>query len=633
MRRVLLVAEREIVDKKVVFAAALGAGVVALAAPLLPGVIRGSAVDARNTMALVFAATFALAVALLYGASCIARDLRERRLSFYFSRPLPAASLWAGKLLGGVVLALGSAALALVPAVLVSGPGFLAWIAEPSGALVLAHVVALIALSHALAVMLSSRTRWLALDFTALVVLGGATAALLRALLLTGSEKVLGWAIAALAVATLVALLAAGLVQVVVGRTDAQRGHRALSLMLWAVLAAATAALAGYTWFLLHPSVRSLTYSSSVHTEGRSGAVAVSGTSAGRGDCLATFVVDAVTGSATRLTVAAGWPQVVFAGDGSLATWPEPFGVSRSSGTQLMTLDLSRAGARPAETPILLPPDALLALSADGRLVAAAAGSIVSIHELATGRLLTSARLPAQGQTRLTFAPDGRLRVEVHGKALVVAALDPAAGRLVETGRLDLNDDQIFVLRLGSAGRTMLVGEDRVGGRLLVLRDAWTTREVATLDAAPPPGLAGRYAWLTTATVLDDGRVAVGEAGSGGARLHVFSAAGVPCGAVDLGPATRINVGSEVAPGRVAVTLGTGDPRRPSASGDWRACEAVDLATGARTPIGQGLRPMLWLDGYRAMPAGGVGARLFTTSNGGTAVWDPERGLHPLIPR
>ena len=111
MRAFLAVARREIEEKYFVFGAALVVAFVPFAVPLVRSLHGQDARDMRNWLALIGAGTFGAAVAAALGATVLASDLAERRIGFYFSRPISGFSLWAGKLGAACVIALASAGL------------------------------------------------------------------------------------------------------------------------------------------------------------------------------------------------------------------------------------------------------------------------------------------------------------------------------------------------------------------------------------------------------------------------------------------------------------------------------------------------------------------------------------------
>src|SRR6478672_9959596 len=80
MRGFVAVFEREIVERRLLPLAALALGIVALAAPLLPGMPAAAPSEVRSGVALGLALIVRLVVAMALGGSVIARDLGERRL-------------------------------------------------------------------------------------------------------------------------------------------------------------------------------------------------------------------------------------------------------------------------------------------------------------------------------------------------------------------------------------------------------------------------------------------------------------------------------------------------------------------------------------------------------------------------
>jgi hypothetical protein len=180
MRGFLAVFEREIVERRLLLVAALVLGLVPLLAPLLPGMPPARPAELRSGTALGIALVLTLALALLLGGSVIVRDLAERRLGFYFARPLSGTAIWAGKLAAAAALTVGAGLLVLLPATLVGGPP------DPSGywgtssgvfqsgfslAVIWFGVLLLtLTAAHAVSVMVRSRSPWLLLDLAALGV-------------------------------------------------------------------------------------------------------------------------------------------------------------------------------------------------------------------------------------------------------------------------------------------------------------------------------------------------------------------------------------------------------------------------------------------------------------------------------
>ena len=86
---------REIAERRLLLLAAALVGLVPLAVPFLPGVAAPDPGEIRTGTALALCLVVTAVLALTLGATVIAGDLSERRLGFYFSRPLAGWAIWA----------------------------------------------------------------------------------------------------------------------------------------------------------------------------------------------------------------------------------------------------------------------------------------------------------------------------------------------------------------------------------------------------------------------------------------------------------------------------------------------------------------------------------------------------------
>lgn len=255
MKGTLAVAAREIAERKLVFLGAFFAGLLPLGLPLLPA-LRGNAHEARSVAMFLLTTNIAVALPLVFGATVLVSDIAQKRLAFYFSRPLPAVSIWAGKLLGALLISIGCATLAAAPVLFVEGESAFSLATgglDPQGLLVLAFpgVLLLFLLAHVVGSMARLRSAWIILDFVLAVVFAVAITVSIRSLFLAGfwdlyqmkrSPGRFAWWLTAALIAT---LLVASYVQVADGRTDARRSHGALSATLWGLTAAFAAILGG----------------------------------------------------------------------------------------------------------------------------------------------------------------------------------------------------------------------------------------------------------------------------------------------------------------------------------------------------------------------------------------------------
>src|SRR5205823_3627051 len=121
MRNALVIAAREFEEKRFVAYAAVAFAILPFVLAAIPGVSGKSPGDVLVLASLIFGTTFAVAVAVISGASFIGRDLSDGRMSFYFSRPVSSLSIWFGKLTAAILMIVGCFGFIIVPARLAAG--------------------------------------------------------------------------------------------------------------------------------------------------------------------------------------------------------------------------------------------------------------------------------------------------------------------------------------------------------------------------------------------------------------------------------------------------------------------------------------------------------------------------------
>jgi hypothetical protein len=619
-------------ERRLVAAAAVLLGLVPLAAPLLPLGYRGPDLRAGTALALALILSYLLAAVL--GGSVIARDLGERRLGFYFSRPLSGWAIWGGKLLAALLLALGSGLLVLLPSVLLGdrldpggswGQG-LAW----GSSLVLnavlwaGSVAALLLLANAAAVMVRSRSPWLLLDLAAALVLGALVWVLVVELLLAGAFGALVRGQLALLAALVVALGTASAVQVLRARTDLRLGHRLLSLTLWSSLGLAVLGIGIYGRWVLAASPEDLESIPRVLPAPAGDWLALSGRAAGRAGFEPTFLLNVSSGRYFRIRGAFGlWGGLAFSRDGRRVVWLEPGG-RRVFPLTLSRLDLDRPGARPVQAPISFSdwmPGAL-ALSGDGRRLAVIHKDRILVSDLGTGRLLVSHPMPGEplwNLDRLRFLGSGALRFYGSRQTgnqteLRILDLDPGSGRVLRSLRLPFPDG--WVQGLSADGQRILV-ETR--------RTSPTSPEFQVLDLSTGelsalvrlPGILGN------ARFLPDGRLLVATRGGGRVSLRLLDGKGTELRRFEL-PGDHVDLGGQPVPGWLAVAV---TPEHSSRKrGRWRVL-LLDLEHGARRPLGERMVPV----GSPDLPPGSLGTELFLRGDGGLVRIDPKTGRTSVI--
>jgi hypothetical protein len=611
MRGFVAVFEREIVERRLLPLSALVLGLVPLAAPLLPGMPPSPPALVRSSVALGLALIVSIVLAVLLGGSIVARDLGERRLGFYFARPLSGGAIWSGKMAAAAVLAAGAGALVLLPVSLIGDVpdpsgywgSFLtggALLGRPGLAAVWLGVILLAVLaSHTAGVIFRSRSPWLLLDLAALSVTMAIISLCLEILTRDGAGLVIGFRPGPPPVfpllqyvemvvygVALLALAAAGVAQVTRGRTDLRRGHRILSIVLWSALLPAALALAAYTRWFETPSPQDLVSVEGVVAAPAGPWIALYGQAAHRGGYLPGFLVDAGSGRFVRAGFGLGsWDRgqparVRFSADGAQVAWVEISGdPARSENLDLSTLDLRRPGARPHPVPIALKRSlSSFALSRDARYVAAIQDRRWIVAEAGSGRLLVSAPLgnDYHQQETLVFAGPGRIR-----RYTLDAVWGPRAARglrvTLSVSELDVATGKVTTaeeIQEEVAGRptwTVSPSADRGllrGSNTLQLRDGVTGKLIADLG-----GDGAR------ASFLADGRIALLERGADGSDLRILdAAAGAELRRFHFPAVHTVLVADEPSLNRVRVVT-----RGPRGTEPWQLW-TLDLLSGEAHP-------------------------------------------------
>jgi hypothetical protein len=606
MRGFVAVLEREVFDRRLLALVAFILGLVPLALPLMPGLLPGgfSAEDLRSGLAIGLTLLLTALLALFLGGSIIAGDLAERRLGFYFARPLSGGAIWAGKIAAALVLVLGCGILVLAPAALLgidSNPfGIqamgLGW--ASSAALWSVGLLGLILAAHAASVIVRSRSAWLLLDLVALGTVAGLYWSSSRRLTLAGVGALAPWRgglvtdprqdiAAGCFLVILLALALAGALQVVRGRTDLRRGHRVLSLSLWGPLIAAAVVLAGLSSWWIGGGPGDLRNVDEVLGAPQGTWVALVGSSSRISGYEQGFLYDLRSGRSVRAALGTAslelGPQVRFSADGRRAVWLAYDGVPFNSPLAVFRLDLDRAGAGPVRTLISYPGiPRSLALSPDGRRLADYgyyAQKRVTVSDVDTGRLLAAAELPTSiERPRLVFADAGHLRLyeaaslydapgfsaEERQAAPEILELDLAsrAPRFEVTGHL--RGVGFNGLSLSPAGDRVLLG----GHEGLRLSDARTGEMLAPLGDRK-----------STGSFLADGRIAVMSPVAGGRELRILA----PDGRAELRrfpfPGVRAVVMADQ-PEANLLRVALWSPRSP-----WEV-RILDLASGGSRSLG-----------------------------------------------
>jgi hypothetical protein len=616
MRGFVAVFQRELFERRLLALVALALGLVAVALPLMPGLLPGAGgtavVDLQGGIAFGFALLLTMLIAVFLGGSVIASDLVERRLGFYFARPLSGWAVWAGKMAGALVLVFGAGLLVLAPAELMGGNlnlngiwGMGGVVSVSGSGLLLAWSASLLLLlfgSHAVNVVVRSRSSWAALDLVALGLVAGLFWGMVQRLRFAGALVQLsfsnqrehlgitGWMELGFFLAVLLSLLVANALQVIQGRTDLRRGHRILSGILWGMLLAAALVFTGLSFWVLAARPDDLLGASRATAAPAGPWIAFSGPAAGRPGYNPSFLYNVSSGRFVRARfglagLSGAESPVLFSADGRRAVWMEFDGPPFQSAVVFFRLDLDRPGARPVRTSVSFQyPPSSLALSPDGRRLAAfsAGQGRITVDDIDSGHLLAS--VPSWSlRPWLQFADADRLRIYdlPFYQWIGDAGVNYASPRIRDIAELDLAAVPPKVEPTGRIpGEKAIFGWslDASGGRAIL-----RTRELLQLcDARTGEPLAQLADGKSRGAFLADGRIAVTRI-EPDVEMRIFS----PDGRSELRrlhfPGVRnLDVVDQPAPGLLRVAgLRTGTPHHPS----WEVW-FVDLATGGARSLG-----------------------------------------------
>jgi hypothetical protein len=598
VRAAFAIARREVRERLFLFAAATTSSLGAIALQHAPGLPGLRAVGEYVGMAVAIA--FPIATALAVGASVVARDVAERRLSFYFARPLSAASLWAGKFLGGAELILIVAVVCFLPVQLslALDPAYVAL-----GVLALLGVMPI---ASVVAAMYRSRSRLFALDLGAGVLVLALLALQARRLLVAGATGALVAALAVGLAAIMVAALAASAIQLAYGRADVHRGHIGLSATLWTIVAAGVGAFALWSGWVLSVKPSDLGGVGYAVLAAPRGGLVVLRSWRGRAGYSPFFMMDVDRNAYTRLR-SPGFAFPAFDAEGNTAVWVER--PTLWLGLREPRLAVARRGdgvptveGRPLDASE--PWTTALAVDTVRRRVIVASRASVGVVDLDAGTLLS--RTPTSDVNAAELRPDGIIRLyEQEGRgtlhtAFVVRDWNPKDDALVERVRISSSSYPALLARRGDLAVVWL-GQQR---EAVLDTSAGTTW---TLEA--PKGVS------PAALVLSTGQVALALR----SEVRLVSAAGQTLAAVPVDSHERAFSLAEPSPGELAIGLATSafEPHRTL---------FVDAATGVvrreeKDVLPAGIR--FGLAGTAPEP-GSLGSRLFTDSNGALIALEPD---------
>jgi ABC-type transport system involved in multi-copper enzyme maturation permease subunit len=526
MGKAIAIARREIEERMFVFVAAVVVTVASLVTLIVPYDTFEDRFSAFAILSVIIGTSFVAGLSGILGMSLVGRELSEKRMSFYFARPLSPAAIWFGKLGAAVAIVVACTAIVFTPSLF-----FLPRIAQPWLTLPIAFAslmggcLLLLLASHVLSTMLRSRSPMLAIDFAAVIVFLVCTIASLAPLMLHHASMLVWSMVTFTGVVFVISVVAGGARQLARGRIDVRHNHFELSRSLWIGMVVTLAAVAAFTFWMTSATPRDMTKVYVEHAP--AGAWVFATGTVHRSDYEAAFLVDVTNGRSIEVPPQFAWfGQINNSGTG--AVWIEPSSpievLLRREKVTLEVMTAALAGdAKARHTGIFITGVAnSLDVTPDLSRVAVLNHNTLTVYNTVTRRSLGSAMI--KGDVRVQFLSTNEVLVSSKTKngdtyAIRIDVFD-VAKRKLETRIETAARGNLIAINASPDGRKLLMrtfpGKNPDPSAAIRLFDLSTGREITTI--ATEPGVRFGNVWL-----LDDGRIAVTALASGRGHLRIYS--------------------------------------------------------------------------------------------------------------
>ena len=564
MNGTLTIAARELRERSFVFIAAAVMALFPFLVAAFPSTRSAGPLFTILVAGAITSLGFTLALSIVLGGSMVARELADKRLSFYFSKPVSAAAIWFGKIAGAVVTIAISFAITFGPSLLVANREWRSTMQLQPGTALLTFVLAAIScllISHAVNTAVRSRSPLIVLDIAALAIGAAALWGMARLFTQSGAPILFSRMIEAIIVMVPAVILAAGAWQLSRGRTDLLRSHRELSKFFWSAMAIVIVAAGGYvTWvFSAGPgdiSVDEVTSSPSGNWVG------ISGRAAHRGDYRPTFLINVNTGRPFRLRGPRFDSRAEFTRTGDAVVEVRP-NLALPGRGEIHLVQLNGAAAD-GDTGIVMTLSSPLVVSDTLRRIATSQNSTVAIYDVPTKTMLSAVRIETpmlqmffvSDDVVRIYAGDGRSSTGPQPQTLRIFEFNAKTRQLVQTGSVNAVA-VTMVPRVSSDGATLIVNQyGGPDGRRMRLLDARTGAERAVINGYAP--------WLVAP--LNSGGAAFIASTGNASSVRIVGANGSIVADVPL-PSKAIGGVIEAVPGRKYLATAMRGPWAKQGSG------------------------------------------------------------------
>jgi ABC-type transport system involved in multi-copper enzyme maturation permease subunit len=552
MTGTLTIAARELRERSFVFMAAAVMAIVPLIAPVLPIRRGGGPLLVIMMMGTITAVGLTIALSIVMGGSMVARELSEKRLSFYFSKPVSVSAIWFGKVIGAIVTIALCFAITFIPAFLVAHSELATGLGLSMGESVLVLAIAAISfllISHAVNTAIRSRSPLVALDLALFV--GGVALVwrIIRPLAIDGAIKLMTWVAGAVLLMLPITLLAAGVWQLSRGRTDIRRSHRELSRFFWTSMAIVIVLTASYVAWAFSAGPKDIRVDGVV-SNAAADWIGISGPASHRGDYQPAFLVDLKTGKSIR--VSRSMSRSVFTRSGNAVVTIDPMDLRDGRGEihvhrlEPQYSDQATGITTTFWSPTVLSDDLQRLAVFDPGIVA-----ILSVHDLRSKTMMASVRIPFGQDGEMFFVSNDVVRFfarENRGsirqpapREIRIYEFNAKTRQLVQTGSVTANANGM-VLRLSPDGSTAIVSEYPGQGRGTRLRivDGRTGAERAVIEGYAP----------FSVTPLANGGVAFIASKDGSAFVRILDSHAQVVREISLGTQGWVGGVRELVPGQ-----------------------------------------------------------------------------------
>lgn len=482
LKSLFTVALREVKSRVTLFGAAL---VVGLFPALFPVFSKFGAPFTSNDIGI---ATFAVALcvvgafSLLLGESILGRELANRQMSFYFSRPLSGTTLYVGKILGALSITIISVMLTTLPSLIFfssqSHQFFAPSAIEAYGVL----SIFCLGIGTTAGIIFRSKSLWLIADlvFTPVALVLGAFAFFVIFIayfspgyVSTNYSKNLA---AYLPLGIGLLLLAVNGFAFSFGRSNIKQIHKSLSISFWSVIMTLIVGGYGFSQWIVSAAPDNLTNVNYVETNSKGSWVTFHGAGWGRGNYTSSYLLNVKTGNYHQLdNFSASFYGIVFSADGNKAVWLESkagvYGLLYDK-FSIVKADLSTDKIKPVYTDINVSSFGQIELSDDGSRLAFIRDNMITVFDLNTDKELATVHIPLTNKiyrggvfltpelARFYIVDDTKRNKDSYG--LVIFELNVNDKKLVEVGKATaFRFNQIL---LSSNNEKMILSNDELTG-------------------------------------------------------------------------------------------------------------------------------------------------------------------------